>query len=79
MKYNLLRDQEYKNWLAEIKTKVRQAQLKAAVKVNKLGDLKSALEGLLSDPMKFDGMKESIKSIRKPDAAYDVAKFVYGL
>ena len=52
---------------------------KAAVKVNKLGDLKSALEGLLSDPMKLDGMKESIKSIRKPDAAYDVAKFVYGL
>ena len=52
---------------------------KAAVKVNRLEELKGALEELLNDPMKLDGMKESIKRIRKPDAAYDVAKFVYGL
>jgi len=34
MKSNLLRSEEYKAWLADIKSKVRQAQLKAAVKVN---------------------------------------------
>lgn len=28
-------NKEYKNWLAELKTKVRTAQLKAAVRVNK--------------------------------------------
>lgn len=34
MKHNLLRDKEYKAWLSEIKSKVRHAQLKAAVRVN---------------------------------------------
>jgi processive 1,2-diacylglycerol beta-glucosyltransferase len=50
---------------------------KAAVKVNKLYDLKDALEGLISDPVKLDEMKEAIKRIAKPLAAYDVAKFTY--
>ncbi len=34
MRYNLLSDKEYKTWLAEIKSKVRNVQLKAVVKVN---------------------------------------------
>lgn len=49
----------------------------AAVKVNRLDDLKAALEGLISDPVKLDKMKEAIKKIEKPYAAYDVAKFAY--
>ena len=49
----------------------------AAVKVNKLDDLKAALEGIISDPVKLDKMKEAIKLIEKPYAAYDVAKFAY--
>ena len=34
MKTNLILNKEYKAWLAELKLKVRTAQLKAAVKVN---------------------------------------------
>lgn len=34
MKHNLLSGKEYKAWLSEIKSKVRNAQLKAAVRVN---------------------------------------------
>jgi hypothetical protein len=34
MKNTLLNNKEYKDWLVDIKTKVRKAQLKAAVKVN---------------------------------------------
>lgn len=34
MKSNLIMDKEYKDWLTEIKLKVRHAQLKASVKVN---------------------------------------------
>jgi predicted nuclease of restriction endonuclease-like (RecB) superfamily len=34
MKYNLVHDTNYKTWLADIKTKIRSAQLKAAVAVN---------------------------------------------
>ncbi|MCX5668054.1 MAG: glycosyltransferase [Candidatus Omnitrophica bacterium] len=49
----------------------------AAVKVKRLDDLKAALEGLISDPVKLDKMKEAIKRIEKPNAAYDVAKFAY--
>ena len=49
----------------------------AAVKVKRLDDLKTALEDLISDPIKLDKMKEAIKKIKKPYAAYDVAKFAY--
>lgn len=49
----------------------------AAVKVNRLADLKAALEGIIADPVRLDRMKESIKKIGKPLAAYDVAKFAY--
>ena len=49
----------------------------AAIKVKRLDDLKAALEGLISDPVKLDKMKEAIKLIEKPYAAYDVAKFTY--
>lgn len=52
---------------------------RAAVKVGRLEDLKGTLEGLISDPVGLDNMKESIKRIRKPNAAYDVAKFAYEL
>lgn len=51
----------------------------AAVKVEGLEGLKAALEDLISNPMKMDAMKESIKRIRKPNAAYDVAKLAYEL
>jgi len=51
----------------------------AAVKVKRLDDLKAALEGLISDPVKLDKMKEAIKRIEKPNAAYDVARFAYEL
>ncbi len=34
MKYNLVRDTNYKTWLADIKTRIRGAQLKAVVTVN---------------------------------------------
>ncbi len=34
MKSNLISDKAYKDWLADIKTRVRNAQIKAAVKVN---------------------------------------------
>jgi len=34
MKYTLIQDKNYKAWLADIKTKVRGAQLKAAIAVN---------------------------------------------
>lgn len=49
----------------------------AAIKVNALEDLKAALEDLLANPVKLDSMKEAIKKIKKPYAAYDVAKFAY--
>lgn len=51
----------------------------AAVKVNDLEELKSALEDLIGNPIKMDKMKESIRHIRKPNAAYDVAKLAYEL
>ena len=34
MKANLVNDKEYRIWLADIKARVRTAQIKAAVKVN---------------------------------------------
>jgi processive 1,2-diacylglycerol beta-glucosyltransferase len=49
----------------------------AAVKVNRLDGLRGALEGLMSDPVKLDKMKEAIDKVKKPNAAYDVAKFAY--
>ena len=49
----------------------------AAVKVKRLEDLKEALEGLISDPAKLDRMKDAIRSVKKPYAAMDVAKFAY--
>lgn len=51
----------------------------AAIKVKGLDDLKAALDGLINDPIKLDSMKESIKMIRKPNSAYDVAKLAYEL
>jgi processive 1,2-diacylglycerol beta-glucosyltransferase len=50
---------------------------KAAIKVNGLPELKTALEGIVNDPAKLFGMKDSIKAIRKPNSAYDVAKLAY--
>jgi len=51
----------------------------AAVKVDGLDELKIALEDLINNPVKLDSMKESIKKIRKPNAAYDVARLAYEL
>jgi UDP-N-acetylglucosamine:LPS N-acetylglucosamine transferase len=47
----------------------------AAIKVRGLEDLKPALENIISDPIKLDKMKEDIRKIGKPRAAYDVARF----
>jgi len=52
---------------------------KAAVKVGRLEELKGTLEGLIDNPMKLDSMRDSIKRIRKPNAAYDVARLAYEL
>jgi processive 1,2-diacylglycerol beta-glucosyltransferase len=52
---------------------------KAAIKVNRLEDLGAALEGLINNPVKLDAMKESIKRIKKPNSAHDVARFAYDL
>lgn len=49
----------------------------AAIKVKNLDDLKTALEDLLASPYKIDAMKDSIKAIRKPNAAYDAARIAY--
>lgn len=49
----------------------------AAIKVKKLDDLKAALEDLLASPYKIEKMKDSIKAIRKPNAAYDAARIAY--
>ncbi|OGW77873.1 MAG: hypothetical protein A3C51_06775 [Omnitrophica bacterium RIFCSPHIGHO2_02_FULL_46_20] len=49
----------------------------AAIKVKKLDDLKTALEDLLASPYKIEKMKDSIKAIRKPNAAYDAARIAY--
>ena len=49
----------------------------AAVKVDRLEDLKGALEDLIANPDKIEKMKEAIGGIRKPNSAYDVAKFAY--
>lgn len=49
----------------------------AAIKVKKLDDLKAALEDLLASHYKIEKMKDSIKAIRKPNAAYDAARIAY--
>lgn len=53
------------------------ARNNVAVKVKRINDLKAALEDLISNPAKLDKMKEEIKKVKKPFAAYEVAKFAY--
>ena len=45
----------------------------AAVKIDKLPQLKNILEDLITNPKKMDKMREAIKAVRKPAACYDVA------
>ena len=46
----------------------------AAVEVDRIDDLKEALDKLTSHPEKLVKMREIIQSIKKPLACYDVAK-----
>lgn len=46
----------------------------AAVKADKISDLKGILEDLAAHPEKVQGMREAIGRIRKPMACYDIAK-----
>ena len=46
----------------------------AALKLDKVDDLKGALEDLIAHPEKIEEMKEAIRKIKKPAACYDVAK-----
>lgn len=46
----------------------------AALRLNKVDELKGAIEDLVAHPEKLAKMKEAIKKIRKPTACYDVAR-----
>lgn len=46
----------------------------AAVKIDKVSEVKDVLEDLLAHPEKIAKMKEAIGRIRKPAACYDIAK-----
>ncbi|MDD5428190.1 MAG: glycosyltransferase [Candidatus Omnitrophica bacterium] len=46
----------------------------AAVKIGKAADIKEVIEYLSVHPERMSAMKEAIRAIKKPDAAYDVAK-----
>ena len=46
----------------------------AAIKVERIEDLKEALEKLTSHPERLVKMREAIQKIKKPSACYDVAK-----
>ncbi len=47
----------------------------AAIKIDKPYDLKSLLEDLISHPDRIERMKEAIRTIKKPMACYDIARF----
>lgn len=49
----------------------------AAIKVDKLDYLKAVLEDLMSNPYKIEKLKDCINAVKKPNAAYDVAKLAY--
>lgn len=51
----------------------------AAVKVADAAAITPVLEGLLADPEKLRGMKESIRKIRKPTASSDIAKLALAI
>lgn len=46
----------------------------AGLKIRRLAELKGALEGLIGNRTKIDEMREAIRSIKKPQAARDIAK-----
>ena len=51
----------------------------AAVKIVKPSDLKEVVEDLISHPEKMAAMKDAIRSIKKPQACYDIAKLAMEL
>ena len=46
----------------------------AAIRIDRISDLKGALEGLASHPERLDKMKQSIRNIKKPSACFDIAR-----
>jgi processive 1,2-diacylglycerol beta-glucosyltransferase len=45
----------------------------AAVKVERLADLRRALEEMIADPARLERMRSSIREIKRPDASRDIA------
>lgn len=46
----------------------------AALKIDKLSDLKTVLDDLISHPEKIKAMKEAVRAIKRPMACYDIAR-----
>ncbi|MFC1576798.1 glycosyltransferase [Candidatus Omnitrophota bacterium] len=46
----------------------------AAVRIKALSDIAVVLEGLISDPGKFDAIKEKVRLVRRPYASLDIAR-----
>ncbi len=51
----------------------------AAVKIAKVSELKKVIEYLISQPEKMAAMREVTRSIKKPEACYDIAKLAMDL
>lgn len=51
----------------------------AAIKIDRVSDLKDALEDVIRHPEKIDRMRDAIRKIKKPEACYDVAKIAIDL
>jgi len=55
------------------------AEKKAAIKIDKITDIKKVIEDLLSNPGKLKQLSESAGRISKPNASLDIAKLLLGL
>ena len=51
----------------------------AAVRVDTATEVRQAIEDLMAHPEKLERIKESIRSIRRPNASYDIAKLALEL
>ena len=46
----------------------------AAIRLNRVSDIKGALEDMIAHPDKIERMRQAIRKIRKPTACYDIAR-----
>lgn len=51
----------------------------ASVKIDKVSDLKNLLEYLIDNPSKMRDMRQAIRTIKKPESCYDVAKLAVSM